>query len=208
MWRLSIPATVSITGKQAKRWFDSRKQALAEVDRLRKHQQQVGSSAKLLDAGRIIEAADAWNLLDKAFQSQSQPAPPGTLRRIVQEEIKVMQQRAKSITLAERGALRLPTRGEFEQLVDKICTAGVSDCKAAADYVQFIAFSGARKTEAANVKWSDIDFNRETIHLRVTKNGKSRYVPMTREMRQLLERVKDQREKVAPEDRALLVKEA
>jgi integrase len=109
---------------------------------------------------------------------------------------------------AERGALRLPACGEFVQLVDKICTAGVSDCKAAADYVQFIAFSGARKTEAANVKWSDIDFNRETIHLRVTKNGKSRYVPMTREMRQLLERVKDQREKVAPEDRALLVKEA
>ena len=88
MWRLSIPATVSVTGKQAKRWFDSRKQALAEVDRLKKHQQQVGSSAKLLDAGRIIEAADAWNLLDKAFQAQ--PAPPGTLRRIVQQEIKVM----------------------------------------------------------------------------------------------------------------------
>jgi hypothetical protein len=40
---------------------------------------------------------------------------------------------------AERGALRLPTREEFVQLVDKIRTAGVSDCKAAADYVQFIA---------------------------------------------------------------------
>ena len=108
----------------------------------------------------------------------------------------------------ERGALRLPTREEFVHLVDKIRTAGVSDCKAAADYVQFIAFSGARKTEAANVTWSDIDFNRETIHLRVTKNGESRYVPMTGEMRQLLERMKAQREKVAPEDRALLVKEA
>ena len=100
---------------------------------------------------------------------------------------------------AERGALRLPTREEFVQLVDKIRTAGVSDCKAAADYVQFIAFSGARKTEAANVTWSDIDFNRETIHLRVTKNGESRYVPMTGEMRQLLKRMKAQREKAAPE---------
>ncbi len=33
---------------------------------------------------------------------------------------------------AERGALRLPTREEFVQLVDKIRTAGLSDCKAAA----------------------------------------------------------------------------
>ena len=99
MWRLSIPASVSITGKQVRRWFDSRKQALAEVDRLKKHQEQVGSSAKLLDAGRIIEAADCWTALDKAFQSQ--PAPPGSLKRIVLLEIKVMEQRAKSITLAE-----------------------------------------------------------------------------------------------------------
>ena len=100
MWRLTIPATVSITGKQAKRWFGSRKKALAEVDRLKKHQQQVGSSARLLDAGRIIEASDCWTELDKDFQSlQSQPTPPGTLLRIVQKEIRLMQQRAKSITL-------------------------------------------------------------------------------------------------------------
>jgi integrase len=99
---------------------------------------------------------------------------------------------------AERGALRLPTREEFVQLVDKIRTAGVLDCKAAADHIQFIAFSGARKTGAANVTWTDIDFNRETIHLRVTKNGESRYVPMTGEMRQLLEQMKAQRENVAP----------
>jgi integrase len=101
MWRLSIPATVSITGKQAKRWFDSRKKALAEVDRLKQHQKQVGSSAKLLDAGRIIEASDCWNELDKAFQSRNQTAPPGTLRRIVQQEIRLMHQQDKSITVEQ-----------------------------------------------------------------------------------------------------------
>jgi hypothetical protein len=99
MWRLSIPASVSVTGRRTKKWFDSRKQALAEVDRLKKHQQQVGSSAKLLDAGRIIEASDCWTELDNAFQSQ--PAPPGSLKRIVLQEIKVMRQRQASITLAE-----------------------------------------------------------------------------------------------------------
>jgi integrase len=102
MWRLTIPATVSISGKQAKRWFDSRKKALAEVDRLKQHQKQVGSSAKLLDAGRIIEASDCFTELDKIFQSlQSQPTPPGTLKRIVLQEIKLMQQRAKSISVEQ-----------------------------------------------------------------------------------------------------------
>jgi hypothetical protein len=100
MWRLSIPASVSITGKQVRRWFDSKTKALTEVKRLTEHQKQVGSSAKLLDAARIIEASDCWDELDKAFQSlQSQPTPPGTLKRIVQQEIKLMQQRAKSISL-------------------------------------------------------------------------------------------------------------
>ena len=66
---------------------------------------------------------------------------------------------------AERGSLRLPTRGEFTSLVDIIRNAGVSDCRAAADYVQFIAFSGARKTEASHVTWADIDLARETVRL-------------------------------------------
>ncbi len=109
---------------------------------------------------------------------------------------------------AERGPMRLPTRTEFMQLVAKIRNAGVSDCKAAADHVQFIAFCGARKNEGANVIWSDIDFKRESVHLRVTKNGESRYVPMTDEMRELLERMKKERGDVAPCDRVLLVKDS
>ncbi len=71
-WRLSIPATVSITGRQERRWFDSRKEAQAEVDRLKLHQKQVGSSAKLLDASRLLEAADAWlkSYLDLVHQKK------------------------------------------------------------------------------------------------------------------------------------------
>lgn len=109
---------------------------------------------------------------------------------------------------AERIPLRLPTRQEFMQLVENIRTAGVSDCKAASDYVQFIAFCGARKNEAINVVWADIDFERETIHLRVTKNGEDRFVPMTEEMCELLKRMKSNRPEATPEDRVLLLKKA
>lgn len=109
---------------------------------------------------------------------------------------------------AERAPLRLPTREEFMALVEGIRSAGVADCKAAADYVQFIAYCGTRKTEAANVLWSDIDFDRGSILLRVTKNGESRHVPMSDEMRELLDRMKTEREEAAPNSPVLLVKEA
>ena len=63
---------------------------------------------------------------------------------------------------AERGTVRLPTRLEFLRLVDAIREAGVADCRAAANYVQFVAFCGARKNEAAHVHWSDVDTVRGT----------------------------------------------
>ncbi len=109
---------------------------------------------------------------------------------------------------AERGTPKLPTREEFAALVESIRKAGVSDCIAAADYVQFIAFCGCRKTEAANVTWEDIDFGRGTVQLRVTKNGEARHVPMNPEMSDLLTRLKDQRPQPAPDSPVLKVRDA
>jgi len=109
---------------------------------------------------------------------------------------------------AERGNLVLPTKEHFQALVEAIRESGVGECRAAADFVQFIAFSGARKTEAANVLWSDAEFIRGNIHLRVTKNGEARYVPMMNEMRGLLERMKSERSDDALTDHILVVKEA
>jgi integrase len=86
---------------------------------------------------------------------------------------------------ASQADLRLPTREEFQQLVRAIDQAAVSDCKAAAEYVQLIAYSDARKNEALHVLWSDVDFARKRIHLRVTKNGEPRYVPMIEELHAL-----------------------
>jgi integrase len=108
----------------------------------------------------------------------------------------------------ERGTLRLPTREEFLSMVDAIRNAGVNECRAAADYVQFIAFCGARKNEAIHVLWSDVDFNEGKIRLRVTKNGEQRYVPMTDEMCELLERMKGERHDPDNKETVLLIKEA
>ncbi len=108
----------------------------------------------------------------------------------------------------ESGTLILPSKEQFLQLVDCIRRAGVAECRAAADYVEFIAFSGARKNEAANVDWSDVDFDRGTVHLRFTKNGEARLVPMTDEMRSLLEGMNQKRVRGESADGVLRVKEA
>jgi integrase len=109
---------------------------------------------------------------------------------------------------AERGSSRPPTREEFLCLVDAVQNAGVANCKAAADYVRFIAYCGARKNEAAHVLWSDVDFTDEIIRLRVTKNGEERSVPMTGEMNVLLLRMRERNHATALENAVLLVKDA
>ena len=109
---------------------------------------------------------------------------------------------------AERGPPHIPSREQFSRLVQAIRESGIPHCGAAADFLSFIAFSGARKTEAANATWGDLDFNRGNIRLRITKSGEGRTVPMFPEMRQLLRRMKEGRGDVGPANRLLLVGEA
>jgi integrase len=110
---------------------------------------------------------------------------------------------------SQRGGMQIPSRSELMKVVAAIRGAGVPDCKAAAEFVQFLAFSGARRNEAVHVLWSDVYFEQRRIHLRVTKNGEDRYVPMTEEMETLLKGMKDQLKETAPSNVPVLrVKEA
>ncbi len=145
------------------------------------------------------------HVLDVSVESghlYANPARNTTVANTARKMFKTVR-RAK----AERGVAKIPTREEFLRIVDTIRTAGVADCRAAAEFVQFIAFCGARKTEANNVRWSDIDFSAERIRLRVTKNGEERSVPMTGEMQLLLETMHLRRGPSLNES-VLLVKEA
>lgn len=94
-WRLSIPASVSQNGKRQRRWYDSVKDANAAVERFQKHRDEFGNSAKLLDASRLLEAADCWKLLDKFGH-----APPNSIRRIIVREVRARSEREKSIPLS------------------------------------------------------------------------------------------------------------
>ena len=58
------------------------------------------------------------------------------------------------------------------------------------DYIRFLQYTGAREKEALRVRWVDVEFSRNRIHIGadgLSKNGKSRYVEMSEGLRVHLE---------------------
>ena len=156
-------------------------------------------------------------ILDVAVLSKHLSKNPARQEAVIlkmrKQKKKIRRERSK-----RRIEVNIPSREDFAKLVEMVRKAGVSDCRAAADFIEFIAYCGARKNEAINVQWRDIDFvvgakpdikfKGGAIHLRVTKSGESRSVPMFGNMRTLLERVKNERVQPKQTDPVLLVKEA
>ncbi|MDE3067476.1 MAG: site-specific integrase [Verrucomicrobiota bacterium] len=97
--------------------------------------------------------------------------------------------------------IKLPEPGQFEMLVKEIESSGSGFAESSAELVQFLAYGGFRKSEAANITWADCDFKRGKIILRgdpVTglkrrRAGEFREVPMIPEMRKLLEQIQVKR---------------
>ena len=104
--------------------------------------------------------------------------------------------------------LRLPEREQFVAFVEAIRMAGAWCSKDCADLVEFFAYTGARKNEAANVHWADVDFSRSRLFIREGKGGDTRHVPLIREAQQLIIRMRAERPNEPPTGRLLRVKEA
>lgn len=95
--------------------------------------------------------------------------------------------------------LHLPSQEKFPELVTQIRNAdGGYGCRCG-DLVEFLAYSGCRKSEAARVLGQHCDFQKGEITIlgdpvTGTKNWEIRRVPMIPDMRRLLERIKNERD--------------
>ncbi len=49
--------------------------------------------------------------------------------------------------------------------------------------------TGMRRGEIFNLKWFDVDLNRNVLHVRVSKSGRARTVPLNATVRSLLESI-------------------
>src|SRR5438874_4885011 len=83
---------------------------------------------------------------------------------------------------------------------DRLIAAARSVCKKngdqLADYLRFLAFSGAREQEALRIKWADVDFERERVTIgadQLSKNWESRTVEFNPQLGVLLEEMRRRR---------------
>jgi len=94
--------------------------------------------------------------------------------------------------------LHLPSQDQFRELVTFIRRTDGGWGKRCADLVEFLAYSGCRKGEAARVHGTDCNFEKREIAVlgdpaTGTKNWEIRRVPMIPDMHRLLERIKSDR---------------
>jgi integrase len=109
--------------------------------------------------------------------------------------------------------LVLPDRSQFVKFVREIRSGGGRDSQNCADFVQFIAFSGCRLSEATAVTWQDVDFTKAELTIRGdeihrTKNSEIRRMPLIPELSGLLQRMRNQRPDEPLTARVLQVREA
>jgi integrase len=90
----------------------------------------------------------------------------------------------------------IPTRQQFVKLVAQIRQSdGRADSqrksKDGADFVEFLAYSGARIGEARAATWGDVKFQENMIWIHGTKSEQSdRLIPMTASLREFLHKLK------------------
>jgi integrase len=85
--------------------------------------------------------------------------------------------------------LELPSSNQFRRIVELMRDSGSGKSAGCADLVEFLAYSGCRATEAAGIRWQDIDLECGRIYVAPGKTGQSRYIPLLDSMRDLLARI-------------------
>ena len=133
-------------------------------------------------------------------------------------KLKRMKLRAKHLTL--------PSRDEFLRLVESVATAGAWCSRDCADFIQGLAFTGCRKTEAAGtakkvagaivrtggIEWRDLNFSVDEIVVRGdpltgTKNWTVRRIPMIPAAKALFERMRAGRKDEPQTEKVFRVRE-
>lgn len=81
------------------------------------------------------------------------------------------------------GRDRVLTEGELDRL---LVAAGSSEWPQLPLFIKFLMMTGCRKSEAINLKWTEVDLPNKVALLRTTKNGNPRSLPLSTDLRSLL----------------------
>ncbi len=90
--------------------------------------------------------------------------------------------------------LELPSVTAFHAIVKNVSEAGAGQSKDCADLVRFLAYSGARISEANAVRWRDCDWEKRRLAIPGTKSASSdRVVPLFPPLAELLKEIRARR---------------
>jgi integrase len=92
--------------------------------------------------------------------------------------------------------LTLPPSEKFQEFIGAIRSGGGRFSEDAADFAEFLAYSGARKQEGARAMWGHANFRKNELTIlgdpeTGTKNWSDRTIPMVAPLRKLLLRIKN-----------------
>jgi integrase len=157
------------------------------------------------------------------FQFQKLYAPSvinnaiGTLRAVFEIAVKAGARFDNPASNLKRVKIRpkrlnLPSRDQFDQFVQAIATAGAPQSHDCAALTKFLAYSGARISEAGFVTWQDVDFARRQLLVRGdpktgTKNNEFRLVPLIPQLETMLVEMRANRADEAASTAIMRVKE-
>ena len=95
---------------------------------------------------------------------------------------------------AAAAVVQIPDKEQFRTLVAEMRKEPQAVRSGAADFVEFLGYSGMRLGEAISVKWCDVNFDLGTLLVtggeEGTKNHQARSLPLFPPLRRLLERMK------------------
>jgi integrase len=105
--------------------------------------------------------------------------------------------------------LELPSVAQFHAIVKNVKEAGARQSKDCADLVRFLAYSGARISEANAVLWRDYDLHRGRLTIAGTKSAASdRVIPIFPPLGELLKEIRFRRGEEPAEAPILRVRES
>ena len=109
--------------------------------------------------------------------------------------------------------LELPSKIQFANFIAEMRAAHSRDSQNCADFVQGLAFTGCRISEAARIEWRDLSLTDGEIFVKgdpeeATKNGEVRRVPIIPGARELFMRMRQQRPDELPNAKVFLVRES
>ena len=98
----------------------------------------------------------------------------------------------------------IPSKEDFRQLVASL-RSGHRATGEAADFIEFLAYSGTRQAEAAAIRWRDVGFDLGHLTItggdRGTKNHQHRVIPLFPPLSRLLNDIRGRKGPFAEEDR-------